>query len=229
MSVEEFAAAFFKFDRMGVGVHIHVLGDGTARRAVDAFKEGKQENGDTGTCHKLAHNFMTTASDINRIAELQDVNMDFSPPAFGPHVAVNASFVPPFGEARYQRSMQVKTALDLGVHVGMGSDWLTLNPTPNPFIAIEGMVTRENVFDFDPALAGKVNPGDAISLEQAIAIATLEGAWVVGAENELVSIEAGKFADMIVLDANLFDIDTAAIDETQVLQTVISGAVVFDR
>ncbi len=80
----------------------------------------------------------------------------------GPHVAVSASFVPPIGEERYQKSMRVKTALDLGIHVGQGSDWLTLNPTPNPFIAIEGMVTRENVFSFDPALAGKVNPADAI-------------------------------------------------------------------
>jgi predicted amidohydrolase YtcJ len=229
MSVEDFAAAFVKFDKMGVGVHIHVLGDGTARRVVDAFEIMKQGNGDTGTRHKVAHNFMTTGSDLERIAQLQDVNMDFSPPAFGPHGAVSASFVPPIGEERYQRSMRVKTALDLGIHVGQGSDWLTLNPTPNPFIAIEGMVTRENVFKSDPDLAGKVNPADAITLDQAIAVATLEGAWVVGAENGLGSIETGKFADMIVLDSNLFDIDPARIDETQVLRTVVGGRVVYER
>jgi predicted amidohydrolase YtcJ len=189
----------------------------------------KEENGDTGTRHKLAHNFMTTEADLERIARLQDVNMDFSPPAFGPHLAVSASFVPPIGEERYQRSMRVKTALDLGIHVGQGSDWLTLNPTPNPFIAIEGMVTRENALAFDPELTGKVNPEDTVSLDEAIAVATIQGAWVLGAENEIGSIETGKFADMIVLDANLFEIDPARIDETQVLRTVVGGNAVFDR
>ena len=82
---------------------------------------------------------------------------------------------------------------------------------------------------FDPDLTGKVNPVDAVSLGEAIAIATLQGAWVVGAENETGSIETGKFADMIVLDANLFELDPARIDETQVLRTVVGGKVVFDR
>jgi predicted amidohydrolase YtcJ len=229
MTAEDFADAFIKFDNMGVGVHIHVLGDGTAERAVEAFEIMKSKNGDSGVRHKLAHNFMTTGEQLERIAQMEDVNMDFSPPAFGPHVAVNASFRPPIGEERYQKSMRVKTALDLGIHVGQGSDWLTLNPTPNPFIAMEGMVTRENTFDFDPDLTGTVNADDAVSLEQAIAICTLEGAWVLGAESDLGSIEPGKFADMIVLDQNLFEIESAEIDKTNVLQTIIGGIVVYDR
>ena len=160
---------------------------------------------------------------------MKDVNVDFSPPAFGPHTAVNASFRPPIGDDRYQQSMRVKTAVDLGLHVGQGADWLTLNPTPNPFIALEGMVTRQNTFEFDPNLSGTVNAADAVSIEQAIAICTLEGAWVLGAENDLGSIEVGKFADMILLDQNLFDIEAERISGSQVLQTILGGRVVYDR
>ena len=229
MTADGFADAFVKFDNMGVGVHIHVLGDGTAERVVEAFEIMKSKNGDSGVRHKLAHNFMTTGEQLERIAQMKDVNMDFSPPAFAPHVAVNAAFRPPIGEERYQKSMRVRTALELGIHVGQGSDWLTLNPTPNPFIAMEGMVTRENTFDFDPDLTGTANADDAVSLEQAIEICTLEGAWVLGVENELGSIETGKLADMIVLDQNLFEIETAQIDGTNVLQTIIGGNVVYDR
>jgi predicted amidohydrolase YtcJ len=229
MTTEEYAEAFIKFDKMGVGVHIHVLGDGTARRVVDAFEIMKRKNGDTGVRHKVAHNFMTTKADLARLAQMKDVNVDFSPPAFGPHSAVNASFRPPIGDVRYQRSMRVKTALDLGLHVGQGSDWLTLNPTPNPFIALEGMVTRQNTFAYDPELAGAVNAADAVSIEQAIAICTLEGAWVLGAENDLGSIEVGKYADMILLDQNLFDIEAEQINDTQVLQTILGGEIVYDR
>ena len=229
MTAEEFAEGFIKFDNMGVGVHIHVLGDGTARRVVDAFEIMKRKNGDTGVRHKLAHNFLTTKADLARLAQMKDVNIDFSPPAFGPHVAVKAGFVPPIGEARYQRSMRVKTALDLGLHVGQGSDWLTLNPTPNPFIALEGMVTRQNTFKFDPELAGTVNLADAVSLEQAIAICTLGGAGVLGAENHIGSIEVGKFADMILLDQNLFEIEARKISDTRVLHTMLAGKVVYNR
>ena len=227
MTTEEFADAFIKFDRMGVGVHIHVIGDGTARRVVDAFEIMKRENGNSGVRHKQAHNFMTTPEDLERLARMEDVNVDFSPPGYHPHPAVQAGFLPPIGEDRLQKTMAVRTALELGLHVGQGSDWLTLNPTPNPFIALEGMVTREN--PFDPAMTGTVNPEEAVTLEQAIAIFTIEGAWVLGAEDDIGSIEVGKFADMIVLDQNLFEIKADQIYDTQVLQTVLGGKVIYER
>ena len=73
-----------------------------------------------------------------------------------------------------------------GLHVGQGSDWQTANPTPNPFIHIEGLVTREHPTDPE-AYPGAVNPSEAITLEQAIAMSTLEGAWVLGVEDEIGS------------------------------------------
>ena len=74
-----------------------------------------------------------------------------------------------------------------------------------------------------------MNADQAITLEQAIAMCTLEGAWVLGAEDEIGSIEAGKLADMIVLDQNLFEIDPSTIDQVQVLKTFIGGRLVYDR
>ena len=62
--------------------------------------------------------------------------------------------------------MAVKSALDAGLHVGQGSDWQTLNPTPNPFIALESLVTRQNPFDVE--MTGTLGPEEAVSLEQAI-------------------------------------------------------------
>jgi predicted amidohydrolase YtcJ len=104
---------------------------------------------------------------------------------------------------------------------------LTANPTPDPFIAIEGFVTRES--PFDPEMPGTLGVDQAITLEEAIAICTIEGAWVLGVEGELGSLEVGKFADMIVLDQNLFEIDAREIYGTQVLQTIVGGEIVYDR
>jgi predicted amidohydrolase YtcJ len=227
MATEEFAEAFIKFDEMGVGLHVHAMGDGTIRRVVDALEIMKGENGDTGVRDKVAHNNMVTPEDLDRLAAIKDVNIDFSPPIWYPHAGSVSSFVPAVGAERLQRSYPVKTALSTGLHVGQGADWLTANPTPDPFIAIEGLVTRKN--PFDPEMTGTLNPSEAISLAQALAMCTLEGAWVLGVEGDLGSIEVGKHADMIVLDQNLFEIAPAEISDTKVLQTILGGHVVFDR
>ena len=227
MSTEELADAFMKFDNMGVGVHVHAMGDGTIRRVVDALEIMKNENGESGVRHKIAHNTMITYEDLDRLATMKDVNIDFSPPIWYPHIGVIASFLPQVGEERMQKFYPFKYALESGLHVGQGSDWLTANPTPNPFIAIEGMVTRKN--PFDPNLEGTINASQAISLEQAITVATIEGATVLGVEEDLGSIEVGKFADMIILENNLFEIEPDKIDETQVLQTIVNGKVVYKK
>ena len=105
----------------------------------------------------------------------------------------------------------------------------TAYPTPNPFPAIEGMITRRN--PENPNM-GTLNESEAITLEEALRVFTVEGAWVLGAEKELGSIEEGKFADMIVLDQNLFDLKDAnrfdRISKTHVLKTVLGGKVVYD-
>ena len=227
MSTEEFTEAFKKFDDMGVGVHVHAMGDGSIRRVVDALEIMKKENGDSGVRHKIAHNTMITTEDLNRLALLKDVNIDFSPPLWYPHKGVIASFLPKVGEERLQKFYPFKDALASGLHVGQGADWLTANPTPDPMIAIEGMVTRKSPFDTD--LTGTVNAAQAISLEQAISVATLEGAWVLGVENTLGSLESGKFADMIVLDKNLFEINPEQISDTKVIKTIVNGKIVYDR
>ena len=228
MTTEGFAAAFKQFDDWGVGVHVHAMGDGTIRSVIEGLELMKVENGDSGVRHKIAHNTMITSQDLARVAALKDVNIDFSPPIWVPHSARGA-FEPPIGTERFEKIYPVKTALQTkGLHVGQGSDWQTANPTPNPMLAIEGLVTRRNPRDPE-GFPGVLNPNQAITLEQALAISTLEGAWVLGVEDEIGSIEAGKFADMILLDRNLFEIDAADIDQAQVLQTLINGRVVYDR
>ena len=228
MTTEEFATAFKMFDNWGVGVHIHSMGDGSIRSVVDALAIMKAENGDSGVRHKIAHNTMITTGDLERLAAMNDVNIDFSPPLWNPHPA-RAAFEPSVGAERYENIYPVKTALEMkGLHVGQGADWQTANPTPNPFIHIEGFVTRQHPFDPE-SFPGSLNPDEVITIEQAVAICTLEGAYVLGVEGEIGSIEVGKFADMVVLDQNLFKVDSKDIDKIRVLQTIMDGKIVYDR
>jgi len=226
MSGEDLRDAFIKFDKMGVGVHIHAIADGTIRRVVDAFEAMKEANGDSGVKHKIAHNWMLTKDDIDRLAKLKDVNIDFSPNIPYPHPNVVPGMLAAVGEERYQKMFPVKSALAAGLKVGQGADWLTANPTPNPFPPIEALVTRMN--PDDPSM-GTLNPDEAITLEQALYIATLGGAEVLGEEEIIGSIEEGKFADMIVLDRNLFEVEPSKIGDTLVRKTILGGETVYSR
>ncbi len=72
---------------------------------------------------------------------------------------------------------------------------------------------------------GKI--GDGIELEDGIKILTLNGAMAMMHEDETGSIETGKYADMIILDRNLFEIEETEISEVRVLSTVFQGKEVY--
>lgn len=227
MTMEEFTETFKMFDDWGVGLHIHAMGDRTIRRVVDALEAMKTANGDSGVHHKVAHNTMIQVDDLKRLAAMKGVNIDFSPPIWYPHAGATPGLIAAVGEERMNKIYPIRSALESGLSVGQGADWLTANPTPDPFIAIEAMITRSNPFDEN--MPGRVNPSEAISLEQALYIATLGGAEVLGVEKTLGSIEAGKFADMIVLDQNLFEIEPDQIYGTEVEITVLNGRFFYSR
>lgn len=94
----------------------------------------------------------------------------------------------------------------------------------NPWPAIEAMVTRRNPHtNGDEALW----PEQAITLEQALKIFTLDGALAYRLENITGSIEPGKSADLIVLNQNLFEVPVDEVSETIVEKTFFEGVLVY--
>ena len=73
------------------------------------------------------------------------------------------------------------------------------------------------------------NAAQAITVEEAIHAYTLGGAHALLREDRIGSIEKGKYADFIVLDRNLLEIPADDISGTEVLATVFSGRVVYEK
>ena len=76
-----------------------------------------------------------------------------------------------------------------------------------------------------------MNADQAITLEQAVWGYTRGGIECLGFDwpDKLGSIEAGKLADFIVIDRNIFDIPIEDVHKTNVDVTVVGGEVVFER
>ena len=70
--------------------------------------------------------------------------------------------------------------------------------------------------------------GEPVSLDVAIRMMTLNSVKLMEGEDEFGSIEVNKFADFIILDQDLFEIEPARISNTNVLQTIFNGKAVYD-
>ena len=142
-----------------------------------------------------SHLFSVAETDIERFRAL-DVHANFTPHWFGGAV---------FGEAREMNvgaeragcSQVVGRFFERRANVTLSSDVIHNPRRVSPFIGIETSMTRREMGD---AAAVAMPPADAaISLEQALASYTVNGAAQLGLEEELGAIRAGFLADFIVL------------------------------
>ena len=91
----------------------------------------------------------------------------------------------------------------------------------NPFIGIERSITRKATDDADAAV---MPPLDArISLEQALAGYTVNGAAQLGLEEQLGAIKAGMLADFIVLPGDPFEAEVGDIHAITPSATIVAG------
>ena len=208
-------------DKAGFTVKLHTAGDGAVRVALDAIEAARKANGPSGLRHQLGHAGFIDPQDMARFAEL-NVTVDASPYIWFPSPIID-SIVGAVGE-RGRRYFPIAELHALGSDIVMGSDWPSAAVSLNPWGAIEALVTRRNPATDNPETLW---PEQAITLEQALHIATLGGARGLGIEHSSGSIEVGKSADFIVLDQNLFEIPEGKISETVVLQTWFGGAQVY--
>jgi predicted amidohydrolase YtcJ len=111
-----------------------------------------------------------------------------------------------------------------GAVVTYGSDWDNV-PEPNPWLGLEGMVTRG--YPGHPEY-GYWPERERIDVETAIQIFTRNGAVALEREDEIGTIEPGKSADFIVLNQNLLEIPPTNIHQTKVLKTVLRGHTVYE-
>lgn len=204
-------------DAEGIQVHFHAIGDAAIRQSLDAVEEAREQNGARGLRHHISHIELIDPADIPRFREL-DVVANFQPLwAFADEYITDLT-LPYIGEKRGQGLYPIRSVYESGGMIAFGSDWSV--STANPFYQIEVAVTRK---DPDDATDDVFLPDERINLPEALAAFTINGAWVNHHEELTGSIEAGKAADLIILDRNLFAIAPEEISETKVLLTLLDG------
>jgi hypothetical protein len=217
---ETLKAAVTALDAEGFQVHFHAIGDAAIRQSLDAVEAALSGNGNLGHRHHISHLELIDPADIPRFRRL-GVVANFQPLwAFADSYITDLT-LPFIGPERARWLYPIGSVHRSGGMIAFGSDWSV--STANPFHQMEVAVTRMGA-------SGETTeafiPEERIDLPLALAAFTIHAAYVNGSEQDTGSVEVGKYADLIVLDRNLFDISPTEISEASVLMTMIEGQVV---
>ena len=213
------------FDAQGLTVKMHAVGDGALRQGLDAIEAARAANGPSGLRHEISHAGLMHADDIGRFAEL-DATPELAPMLWYPVPGVVEAQTATIGRERAEFSFPIRSLVESGAEPAFGSDWPAVVPTPNPWPGVEALLTRQDPYLEDPQETKWAE--QAVDLEAAIEIVTINGARALKVEDVAGSIEVGKSADLIVLDRHLFEIPASDIADTQVLITIFEGNTVYE-
>ena len=208
-----------ELERVGFDAHIHALGDRAVRESLNAIEHAQTQNPELvdRRRHQLTHISLIAESDIRRFAELGAV----------PNIQITYGDVPD-DEAEDEdnwaspientkaRFSPVIDIHETGARVVISSDW---DVTPmSPLVAVQTMIEwADGIWSKDEALAFVLRAH------------TLNAAYAMQHEDVTGSIEVGKFADLVVLEENLFEIPPERIRETDVCATYLSGELVYEK
>jgi hypothetical protein len=205
-------------DAEGFDVHIHTIGDRAVRESLDALAAALRANGRRGARHQLAHVQFAAADDLPRFRGLGVIaNVT---PLWARLEAYVSELTLPFISTQAAAGMYpFASILRHGGALAFGSDWSVSTPDPRHQLATAVARLDPLGASHDPLL-----PDERLDLGAAIAAQTIGAARACGIERETGSIEAGKLADLVVLDRDLFTIEPRGYLGVEVLATLVEGA-----
>lgn len=210
--------------KYGLALHTHCCGDAAVHEVLNAYERAKKEGVVFDKRFSMEHCDTTALEDVSRPARL-GISLNLTPDFLAPtKYWKDNPYLKVYDDEVKKELWKCKSFIDTGVNVSFGTDGTASNM--NPMVQIYRAVSRA-ANDGKPI--GGYMPEEKISREQAVKCYTINGAISIGMERKLGSIEVGKYADLIVMDKNLFTIPIEKIKDIKILTTIVNGEIVWKR
>lgn len=210
-------------DAAGFTVKMHAVGDRAIQAGLDAIAAARGANGASGLRHEIAHCNFIRPQDFARFAAL-DAVAEVSPKLWFPG-PITAGQRAVLGDAMVERCHPVRQLLDAGAQVVYGSDWPAAAPDADPWTGLAGMVTRADPGGRYP---GHVGADQAVPLDRALPIFTVNGARALRIGDQAGALRACMSADFIVLDSPPEALSPQELGVVRPLQTWFEGRLVHE-
>ncbi len=232
---EKLKEYFSRTMKEGFQIHVHSIGDAATRLTLDAMEYAQKENSSVEARNVITHLQVIDEADKPRFGELKIIAAlqpfwHLKEPDWWSEVDLIA-----LGEERALKEYPVKSLKDNGALLTASGDH-PVSPINNPFYAMEAAVTR-NLFSGEFYGVDEIssiddttwllNPSERISVKDIVEAYTINGAYQLYREDKIGSLVAGKYADLVVLDKDIFKIDPLNIDSIGVIATLFNGETVY--
>ncbi|EZH65500.1 amidohydrolase [Bacillaceae bacterium JMAK1] len=210
-------------DKEGFRVRLHACGDGAVRLGLDCYEAAQVKNGTRDSRHTIEHIEVIHETDLSRVAKLGVVaSMQPEHLAAAEHFQDNV-YVDRLGKEREPLTWPIRSLQDRGTAIAFGTDFPVVGL--DPWLEIYRAVTRKHD---DNLPEDGWNAKEKISLRDALQHYTKGSAHASFTEDRLGTLEAGKLADVIVLQQNPFTSSESELKEIRTALTIMDGQVIYE-
>jgi predicted amidohydrolase YtcJ len=217
------ATVLIALGRAGIDPHMHADGDAAVRAGLDGAAALRKALPAADIRPAIAHNEIVAPADFKRYQALNVIpvlSFQWEKPA-GDTLGV----LDYFGPERMKILEPAGFLAQAGARIAFGSDWPV--DALDQWFAFKVGVTRTNAADAPAEFRGRLGDDPGLSRETVLRAATINAAYELHQDDSTGSLEAGKLADLIVLDRNPLSVPAEEIAKVKVIETVVGGAVVY--
>jgi len=213
---KKFAELCIAADKLGLIIHVHVVGDAATKAALDGIAAARKANGNSGLPHTLTHEQFVQPGDFPRFRELGVVSaLQLFWAEAGPDtIEILEPYVDP---EIYKWQYPARSVLDDGGVIAGASDWPVTSA--NVFWAVYQAETRKGK-------EGVLDASQAMPREAMFYAYTRNSARAMNLDS-IGTISPGKRADLVLLDRDVLTISPEEMRDTQVLWTMVAGEIVY--
>ncbi|MEO0562148.1 MAG: amidohydrolase [Chloroflexota bacterium] len=202
----------------GLPTAIHAIGDRAVREVLDIFEQVRATEAEHGIPrearrHRVEHVQIIHPDDVARLAEL-DIIASMQPL----HATSDATTADRYWGDRAALSYNARAQLDAGAVLAFGSD-SPIEPF-DPFAGLHAAVTRQRP---DGSLGEGWRTDACLTVDEALRAYTTGAAYAAGLEDRQGRLKPGYYADLVVLDADPYEIDPTQLHALTVIGTMVDG------
>jgi len=203
--------------KAGFQISVHAIGDKTIEMVLDIYEDILLRYPKANHRHRIEHVALPRPDLLDRMSKLNLIAI--VQPGFIYYLG--DSWFSNVGLERFYDTVPLKTMIQKGIVIAGSSDRPVTNGNPWPII---WSAVKRRTFD-----GRSCGLKECLSVEEALKLYTINGAYTHFAEDRLGTLTPGKYADMIVVDANPLYIDADDVKDITVERTFIGGKEVFRR